>query len=321
MTPPSPPRPAPPAPERRPGPDAVHGRPPARVRRANRTASARGHPARICPVPPPIPVPLMSSRRPPRHEAGLEAHPSDLATLAAHIAEDEAAIYGRLPDRDLVAAFADGVVSLLFPDGRDAPRTPAGIHAELEARCRALVPVLAPLKDKLPASPEELAHAFHVEPAGHPRAADARRRGDRGRRPGGPRHRRGGPRLPRVPGARLLPHRPRPPPGGDPPRPADDLGDRPRPDRRRHPPGGPHRPRLLHRPRHRSRHRRDRGHRRRRQALPGRHAGRPVGQQGRRPGPSATPPSRTGSSSTPTRRCSAATPSSAPTPSSAATSG
>ena len=77
-------------------------------------------------------------------------------------------MFGRLPDRDLVAAFADGVVSLLFPDGRDAPRTTAGIHAELEARCRTLVPVLAPLKDKLPASPEEIAHAFHVSlPAIH----------------------------------------------------------------------------------------------------------------------------------------------------------
>ena len=79
----------------------------------------------------------MSSRRSPDPETDLDAHPADLATLAAHIAEDEAAMFGRLPDRDLVAAFADGVVSLLFPDGRDAPRTPAGIHAELEARCRA----------------------------------------------------------------------------------------------------------------------------------------------------------------------------------------
>ena len=59
-------------------------------------------------------------------------------------------MFGRLPDRDLVAAFADGVVSLLFPDGRDAPRTAAGIHAELEARCRALVPVLAPLQRQAP---------------------------------------------------------------------------------------------------------------------------------------------------------------------------
>ncbi len=86
----------------------------------------------------------------------------DLVTLAAHIAEDEASIYRRLPDRDLVAAFADGVVTLLFPDGRDAPRTPAGIHAELDARCKALLPVLLPLGDKLPASPDELARAFHA---------------------------------------------------------------------------------------------------------------------------------------------------------------
>ena len=53
-------------------------------------------------------------------------------------------------------------MSLLFPDGRDAPRTPAGIHAELEARCRALVPVLAPLRDKLPDTPERLAADFHA---------------------------------------------------------------------------------------------------------------------------------------------------------------
>ncbi len=110
----------------------------------------------------------MSSRRSPQPATNPDAHPADLATLAAHIAEDEAAMFGRLPDRDLVAAFADGVVSLLFPDGRDAPRTPAGIQAELEARCRLLVPVLAPLKDDLPASPEEIAHAFHVSlPAIH----------------------------------------------------------------------------------------------------------------------------------------------------------
>ena len=87
-------------------------------------------------------------------------HPANLATLAAHIAEDEEAIHGLLPDRDLVASFADGVISLLFPDGRQAPRTPAGIRAELEARCRALTPVLAPLREKLPASPDQLAERF-----------------------------------------------------------------------------------------------------------------------------------------------------------------
>jgi serine O-acetyltransferase len=104
----------------------------------------------------------MSSRRPHHPDAAPEAHPADLAALAAHIAEDEAAMFRRLPERGLVAAFADGVVSLLFPDGRDAPRTPAGIHGELETRCRALVPVLAPLRDKLPDTPDRLAHAFHA---------------------------------------------------------------------------------------------------------------------------------------------------------------
>jgi serine O-acetyltransferase len=86
--------------------------------------------------------------------------PTDLATLAAHIAEDEAGAFDRLPDRAAVAAFADGIVNLLFPDGRHAPRTPAGIRAELETRCRALAPVLEPLRDKLPASASEVAHAF-----------------------------------------------------------------------------------------------------------------------------------------------------------------
>jgi serine O-acetyltransferase len=110
----------------------------------------------------------MSSRRSQPHVHAPDPHPFDLATLAAHIAEDEAAMFGKLPDRSLVERFVDDVVSLLFPDGRDAPRTPAGIHAELQARCRALVPVLAPLRDKLPASPEELAHAFFISlPAIH----------------------------------------------------------------------------------------------------------------------------------------------------------
>jgi serine O-acetyltransferase len=110
----------------------------------------------------------MSSRRTHRNAEELEAHPADLATLAAHIAEDEAAIFRKLPDRDLVGAFADGIVSLLFPNGCDAPRTPAGIHAELELRCAALVPLLAPLRDKLPAQPEALARAFHLSlPAIH----------------------------------------------------------------------------------------------------------------------------------------------------------
>jgi len=101
----------------------------------------------------------MSSRRTTRSSA-TEAHPADLGTLATHIAEDEAAIHGLLPDRDLVATFADGVVGLLFPDGRHAPRTPAGIRAELEARCRALTPVLAPLRAHLPDSPDALAERF-----------------------------------------------------------------------------------------------------------------------------------------------------------------
>jgi serine O-acetyltransferase len=87
-------------------------------------------------------------------------HPADLAGLAAHIAEDEAGTFHRLPDRTRVATFADAIVGLLFPDGSQAPRTPAGIRAELEAQCRSLVPLLEPLRDKLPAPAHELAHAF-----------------------------------------------------------------------------------------------------------------------------------------------------------------
>jgi serine O-acetyltransferase len=83
-----------------------------------------------------------------------------LDALASHVAQDEATVHGRLPDRDLVAAFADGVVVLLFPDGRQAPRTAGAIRGDLERRCAALKPVLMTLGDALPASPEELAEHF-----------------------------------------------------------------------------------------------------------------------------------------------------------------
>jgi serine O-acetyltransferase len=83
-----------------------------------------------------------------------------LGALAAHVAGEEARVFGRLPDRAQVAAFADGVVSLLFPDGRDAPRSAAEIQEELEARCAALQPVLLPLGDALPDAPEALAARF-----------------------------------------------------------------------------------------------------------------------------------------------------------------
>ena len=254
----------------------------------------------------------MSSSHSPGHETVLVALPADLATLAAHIAEDEAAIFGRLPDRDLVAAFADGVISLLFPDGRDAPRTPAGIHAELEARCRALVPVLAPAEGQAPAprrtsSPTPSTWQLPVDP----RAADPGRRGHRGRRPGRPRHGRGRPRLPGFQALAFY-------------RIAHAL----------HEQGIPLVPRMISEIAHgrtgadihpAARIGRscciDHGtglvvgetadHRRRRQALPGRHPRRAVGRQGRHP--DETPPDHRGpaSSSTRTRRSWAATPSSA----------
>ena len=103
----------------------------------------------------------MSTRRSPVPGSPPDAHPADLAALAAHIAEDEAAFFRKLPDRRLVAAFTEEVIGLLFPDGREAPRTPAGIHAALEARCRALVPILEPIRDRLPQPPDRLAEAFH----------------------------------------------------------------------------------------------------------------------------------------------------------------
>lgn len=92
------------------------------------------------------------------HAAASDAEPLD--ELAAHIADEEVLVHRRLPDRDLVAAFADGVVSLLFPDGGDPPRATAEIRAELEARCAALRPVLAPLEDSLPATPDALVSRF-----------------------------------------------------------------------------------------------------------------------------------------------------------------
>ena len=164
-------------------------------------------------------------------------HPTDLVTLAAHIAEDEEAIHGLLPDRDLVASFADGVVSLLFPDGRQAPRTPAGIRAELEARCRALTPVLAPLREKLPSSPDELAERFmDMLPAIHEQLtldADAIEAGD----PAAHGTARGRPRLPGLPGHRRLPRSPTRCTSWacrSCPRMITEMG--PRPDRHRHPP-------------------------------------------------------------------------------------
>jgi serine O-acetyltransferase len=104
----------------------------------------------------------MTSRRSPAPGAVPDAHPVDLAALAAHVAEDEAAFFRKLPDRRLVASFAEDVINLLFPDGREAPRTPHGIEAALEARCRALVPVLEPIRDRLPDRPEQLALAFQA---------------------------------------------------------------------------------------------------------------------------------------------------------------
>jgi serine O-acetyltransferase len=104
----------------------------------------------------------MSTRRTSSPDAAVHADPADLAALAAHIAEDDAAMFGRLPDRELVAAFAENIIGLLFPAGREAPRTPAGIQAELEARSRALILVLEPIRDRLPQTPEVLAQAFHA---------------------------------------------------------------------------------------------------------------------------------------------------------------
>ena len=145
----------------------------------------------------------MTARAQPQATA---AHPADLVALAAHIAEDEAGTFGRLPSRADVEAFADGIVNLLFPDGRHAPRSAAGVHADLEARCVTLVLVLAPLRGQLPGSPEDVARAFLERlPHIHEQVTlDAEQScppieaGDLCR--GCPRDRGGRPRLPRVPG-------------------------------------------------------------------------------------------------------------------------
>ena len=95
-------------------------------------------------------------------------HADPLDELAAHVAAEEALLHGRLPDRDAVAAFADGVVSLLFPDGSEPPRSPAVVRSELEARCSALRPVLLPLGDDLLDTPEAIARRFVAQlPAIH----------------------------------------------------------------------------------------------------------------------------------------------------------
>ncbi len=98
--------------------------------------------------------------RPSSPEAAIGASTPDLAALAAHVAADEARAFRLLPERGQVEAFADGIVNLLFPDGSQTPRNPAGIRAELDARCQALAPLLEPLSGQLPAPPRELAHTF-----------------------------------------------------------------------------------------------------------------------------------------------------------------
>jgi serine O-acetyltransferase len=94
-------------------------------------------------------------------QAGRSSEP--LASLAERLAADEVVAFGRLPDRDLVAAFVDGIVSLLFPDGRQSPRTVAQMRADLDARCVTLASVLRPLELQLPARPHELCAAFLAE--------------------------------------------------------------------------------------------------------------------------------------------------------------
>jgi serine O-acetyltransferase len=95
-----------------------------------------------------------------RPEQLIDHEPDALGVLAAHVADEEVRVHGRLPDRALVAAFADGVVSLLFPDGQEPPRSPAVVREELERRCAALRPVLLPLRDALPDDPGGLASRF-----------------------------------------------------------------------------------------------------------------------------------------------------------------
>jgi serine O-acetyltransferase len=104
-----------------------------------------------------------------RHHADF-GPPRTLAELAEHIAADQANLYDTLPDRDLVAALVDRIVTLLFPDGRGGPRPRSAAHVqdEFDALHAAFVPVLRPLGEALPDTPHALCDRFLAElPAIH----------------------------------------------------------------------------------------------------------------------------------------------------------
>ncbi len=89
--------------------------------------------------------------------------PQPLSALAGRIAAAEAASFGRLPDRELVAALGDRVVGLLFPDGRRTPRSTAQVRAEIDGLCQELGEALRPLEDELPQPAADLCEQFIAE--------------------------------------------------------------------------------------------------------------------------------------------------------------
>ncbi len=89
--------------------------------------------------------------------------PERLSALAGRVAAAEATSFGRLPDRERVAALGDRVVGLLFPDGRRPPRSAVQVRAELDDLCPELGEVLRPLEDALPQTAADLCEPFLAE--------------------------------------------------------------------------------------------------------------------------------------------------------------
>jgi serine O-acetyltransferase len=86
-----------------------------------------------------------------------------LSALAAELAAEEAATYGRLPNRDRVASLAEAILALVFPDGRTPPRPAGRVRADLDALCVRFADVLQPLEADLPAPSHELCDRFLAE--------------------------------------------------------------------------------------------------------------------------------------------------------------
>jgi serine O-acetyltransferase len=108
---------------------------------------------------PPIPEPAVGLEPSP-DSASAPAVDRPLAALAEHIAAVEAAAHGRLPDRDLVAALGDRIVTMLFPDGSREPRPAGTILADFDECCELVRRVVEPLGDALPSPAAAICHRF-----------------------------------------------------------------------------------------------------------------------------------------------------------------